>query len=166
MARRDESVADTKSALESAFQRLKDGKPIRVEGAYRISPSKVEQEAGKSTGTIYQRPYKDIHQAVKQYKSQKTAEERGLSSSIELLEDKLLAKNEELKDAREKIERLRAEQERKEQEFRTSLGDCEDIISWLASNISKECRLELAQRYGKKRSGGDGSNVINIKDRE
>ena len=162
MAIRSESVAQTRRELEEAFQRLKEGNPIRVEGAYRISPSKVEQEAARSTGTMYQRPYSGLLSDVKSYKAVKIATERGLSGQAELLEQKLREKNRKLVEAQERLRKAAKERAQLETAFKESLGSCQDIISWLTKKLPDDVLIDLQKLSSSRAEFVSSTNVIEL----
>ena len=162
MAIRSESVAQTRRELEEAFQRLKEGNPIRVEGAYRISPSKVEQEAGRSTGTIYQRPYSGLLFDVKSHKAVKIATERGLSGQVELLEQKLREKNRKLVEAKDRLRKAAKERAQLETAFKESIGDCEDIVSWLTKKLPDDVLADLQKLSSGHTEVVSNTNVVDL----
>jgi hypothetical protein len=165
MAGRDIQVARTRKSLEEAFKRLKNGTVINVFGSYKISPSKVEQEAAVAQGTLNNRHYKELKSEIIAYKAAVDAKEKGFSSEADALRVKLKEAQQELSKSLDQRKVLGAKLKHIEQLLIQQAAEHLMIVEALIKEIPESKRLRINYLIeGARKEKDIGNNIINFRD--
>jgi hypothetical protein len=166
MPTRQANIDKRKRALLDAFARLKDGNPERVESGSKISPSKVEDEAGVPRSTLYGKPYVSLLRDIQEYKGDKKAEERGLSGEIELLKAELRESRKEVTKQKDECKRETQLRANLEQEFLDVTGKQLDFLKRIIDELPATKRKSFTDALDTVTEVPLGvSNIVPIKKR-